>query len=53
MACMYVLFHMIIFIFLGKRNEIALATVTKNRIQLHAKQKMVQKVQKAQKVHRV
>ena len=41
------------FYFLGKRNEIALATVIKNKTQLNGKQKMVQKVQKAQKIHKV
>ena len=46
-------FHVIILYFLGKRNEISLATVIKNEIQLDVKQSMVQKVQKAQKVHKV
>ena len=51
MVCMYYLvFHVIILYFLGKRNEIALATVIKNEIHLDVKEKMVQKIQKVQKV---
>ena len=51
---LYVLvFHVIIFYFLGKRNEISLATVIKNEIELNVKQTMVQNVQKTQKIHKV